>query len=100
MTVDLRLAVDRATGQALPPPWPEPDTRLIEDDRAPAPALDDDQLPADWGDWITAEAEARGCPRDYVAAGVIAGASAWVGNARHVAVTPTWSENRCISGWR
>jgi Protein of unknown function (DUF3987) len=89
VTVDLRLAVSRATGDA---PWPEPDIRLVEDDRPPAPTLDDDALPAGGGEWITAEAAARGCPRDYVAAGLIAAASAWVGNARHVGATATWSE--------
>jgi hypothetical protein len=72
--------------------WPEPDMRLVEDDRAPAPVLEDDALPAGWGDWVTAEAEARGCPRDYVAAGLIVGASAWIGNARHAGATVTWSE--------
>ena len=92
MTVDLRLAVDRATGQAASPPWPDPDMRLVEDDRTPAPALDNDVLPAEWGDWIAAEAAARGCPGDYVAAGLIAGASAWIGNARHVGATAAWSE--------
>src|SRR5690242_18191368 len=72
--------------------WPEPDMRVVEDDRAPAPALDDDALPAGWGEWIAAEAEARGCPRDYVAAGLIVGASGWLGNARHAAATPTWHQ--------
>jgi hypothetical protein len=89
VTVDLRLAVNLASGDA---PWPEPDMRLVDDDHAPAPALDDDALPAGWGDWITAEAAARGCPRDYVAAGLVAAASAWIGNSRHVAATATWSE--------
>ena len=46
--------------------WPEPDMRLVEDDRPPAASLDDDALPAGWGDWITAEATARGCPRDPI----------------------------------
>jgi hypothetical protein len=72
--------------------WPQPDMRLVEDDRAPAPVLDDDALPAGWASWITGEADARGCPRDYVAASLIAGASAWIGNARHVGATATWSE--------
>ncbi len=89
MTVDLRLAVSRASGDA---PWPEPDMRLVEDDRTSAPALDDDALPAGWGAWIAAEATARGCPRDYVAAGLTTAASAWLGNARHIAATATWSE--------
>ena len=49
--------------------WSEPDMRLVTDDRVPAPALDDDALPAGWESWITAEAAARACPRDYIAAG-------------------------------
>jgi hypothetical protein len=72
--------------------WPEPDMRLVEDDRAPAPTLDDDALPAGWERWIVDEAEARGCPPDYVAAGLIAAASAWMGNARHASATATWIE--------
>jgi hypothetical protein len=65
---------------------------LIKDDRAPAPELDDDALPAGWGSWITAEAAARACPRDYVAAGLIGAASAWIGNARRIAATADWVE--------
>jgi hypothetical protein len=48
--------------------WPEPDLRLVEDDRTPAPKLDDDALPAGWDEWIGKGASARGCPRDYMAA--------------------------------
>jgi len=40
-------------------PWPETEMRLVEDDRAPAPPLEDDMLPAGWGAWITDEATAR-----------------------------------------
>ncbi|HZT52367.1 MAG TPA: DUF3987 domain-containing protein, partial [Stellaceae bacterium] len=72
--------------------WPEPDLRLVYDDRPLAPTLDDDALPAGWAAWIAAEAMAHGCPRDYVAVGLIAAASAWIGNARHAAATATWSE--------
>ena len=89
---DLRLAVERATGQAAPSPWPEPDMCLVEDDRAHVPMLDDDALPAGWANWIADEAEARGCPRDYVAGGLIVGASEWLGNSRHIAPTATWIE--------
>ena len=89
---DLRLAVSRASGAVPAAPWPEPDRRLVEDDRPPAPALDDESLPPGWTDWISAEAVARGCPRDYVSGGLIVAAAAWLGNARHVAATPTWSE--------
>jgi hypothetical protein len=79
------------SGPAAAPSWPPPDMRLVEDDRAPAPALDDDALPAGWEGWIAAEAEARACPRDYVAAGLIGAASAWIGNARRVAATADWN---------
>jgi hypothetical protein len=72
--------------------WTEPDMRLIEDDRAPAPGLDDEALPAGWGNWIADEAEARGCPHDYVAAGLIAAASSWIGNSRDIGATSTWTE--------
>src|SRR5277367_5841376 len=72
--------------------WPEPDMRLVEDDRTPVPTLGDDALPAGWEEWIAREAASRVCPRDYVAAAFIAAASAWVGNSRHVAVNGTWSE--------
>ena len=82
----------RRIGMVAIPTWPEPDLRLVEDDRAPAPILEDDALPAGWGGWLADEAMARGCPRDYVAAGLIATASALVGNARHVAPTATWTE--------
>jgi hypothetical protein len=72
--------------------WPEPDTRLVEDDRTPAPKLDDDALPAGWDEWIGKEASARGCPRDYMAAGLIVAASGWIGNSRHASVNETWRE--------
>jgi hypothetical protein len=72
--------------------WPAPDMRLVNDDRAPPPALDDDALPAGWELWITTEAAARSCPRDYVAAGLIGAASAWIGNARRIKATSDWIE--------
>jgi hypothetical protein len=54
--------------------------------------LDDDALPTGWGRWITTEAVARACPRDYVAAGLIGASSAWIGNARRITATATWNE--------
>jgi Protein of unknown function (DUF3987) len=72
--------------------WPTPDLRIIEDGRAAAPRLEDDALPAGWEEWIATEAAACGCPRDYLAAALITAASAWIGNARHVAVNEAWGE--------
>ena len=88
----VRAFIDQAPEITTRDTWPEPDTRLIDDDRAPAPSLDDDALPAGWGSWITTEAAARACPRDYVAAGLIGTASAWIGNARRIAPTADWIE--------
>jgi len=72
--------------------WPEPDMRLVSDDRPPAPTLDDDALPAGWEAWITAEAEACSCPRDYIAAALIGAASGWISNSRRNAATADWNE--------
>ena len=72
--------------------WPEPDMRLVSDDRPRAPTLDDDALPAGWEAWITEEVEARSCPRDYIAAALITAASAWIGNSRRIAATADWIE--------
>src|SRR6516164_6519681 len=90
-------AATRSTGGTAPKPlprdsWVEPDMRLVEDDRAPAPVLDGDVLPAGWEHWTCDEAEARGCPRDYIASGLIGAASAWIGNARRIAATADWIE--------
>jgi hypothetical protein len=66
--------------------------RLVEDDRAPAPVLDNDAMPAGWENWISAQADALACPRDYIAAAIIGAASAWIGNARRITATSTWTE--------
>jgi uncharacterized protein DUF3987 len=84
--------IERFSFQTESSGWPEPDMRLVEDDRAPAVPLEDDALPAGWEKWIAEESRARGCPRDYVAAALIAAASACVGNARHIRATATWNE--------
>jgi hypothetical protein len=88
----VRDIIEAASKNTPNEPWPQPDMRLIDDDRAPAPLPESDSLPAGWEAWIATEAEARGCPRDYVAAGLIGAASAWIGNARRIAATADWSE--------
>ena len=72
--------------------WPALDVRLVNDDRAPPLALDGDSLPAGWELWISTEAAARACPRDYVAAGLIGAGSGWINNARRIAPTADWNE--------
>ncbi len=88
----VRASIEAAPEMTVRDTWPKPDMRLIHDDRLPAPKLDDDVLPAGWANWITGEAAARACPRDYVAAGLIGAASGWIGNARRVAATSDWNE--------
>ena len=89
---NVRSIISRAQEITAPDTWPPPDMRLVEDDRVPAPALDRDVLPAGWESWVANEATARGCPRDYVAAGLIGAASAWIGNARRIQATADWTE--------
>jgi putative DNA primase/helicase len=72
--------------------WLKPDMRLVEDDRVPAPTLDNDALPAGWENWVSAQADALACSRDYIAAGLIGAASALIGNARRITATADWIE--------
>lgn len=72
--------------------WPEPDERIVGDDRAPAPKLNNDALPAGWAEWITEEAAARACPRDYVTGGLLGTTSGIIGNARRARATADWNE--------
>jgi hypothetical protein len=71
--------------------WPELDMRLVDDDRIPAPVLSEHLLPSGWSNWILEEAESLSCAADYIAAGVVGCASAWVGNARRIIGTSTFS---------
>ena len=88
----VRAIVAEAEEMSARDTWPEPDLRLIDDDRPSAPMLDDDALPARWESWIRTEAAARGCPHDYVAAALIGAASAWIGNGRRITATADWTE--------
>ena len=40
--------------------WPEPDLRLIDDDRMPPPVFEDDGLPAGLAEWIRARGDGAG----------------------------------------
>jgi hypothetical protein len=72
--------------------WRDLDTSVVEDSTPPAPELENDALPAGWAEWSREEAAARGCPVDYVTASLLAGASAWIGNARRAEVSTSWQE--------
>lgn len=72
--------------------WPEPDFSFIETEHSSPCSFDDDCLPPVWMAWIKEQAQALGCPVDYVVAAFISSASAIIGNARRVAATPDWVE--------
>ena len=61
-------------------------------DRRPAPAFPAALLGPVWTRRIKEAAEAKNAPPDYVAAGLLAGAAACIGNARWAAPWPSWSE--------
>ena len=68
--------------------WPEPDLSVLcRDRKLPLSAFG-----APWGDWIATAAEAAACPPDYVAAPLLAAASALIGNARWAQAIPGWAE--------
>jgi Protein of unknown function (DUF3987) len=60
--------------------------------RRPPPDLPIEVFGEEWTDWIAQAAEAAACPADYVAAPLLASASALVGHARWAQATPGWAE--------
>jgi hypothetical protein len=72
--------------------WGEPDLSYLglgRSDPAPFPTQ---LLGPFWGGWCAAHGQARCVPVDYVAAGLLASASALIGNARWPQATPEWRE--------
>lgn len=72
--------------------WPEPDLSVLRPDQVAAPEFPLSVFGQAWGEWIATAAEAAACPPDYVAAPLLAAASALIGNARWAQATPGWAE--------
>jgi hypothetical protein len=72
--------------------WPEPDMGVLGLYRRPPPVLPIEVFGPIWGPWIATAAEAAACPADYVAAPLLASASALIGHARWAQATPGWAE--------
>jgi hypothetical protein len=72
--------------------WPEPDMGVVRLHRRPPPNLPIEVCGPTWRAWIVTAADAAACPPDYVAAPLLASASALIGNARWVQATPGWAE--------
>ncbi len=73
-------------------PWPDPDMSVLLLNRRPPPALPLDVFGPEWRAWIEGAARAAACPPDYVAAPLLASASALIGNARWAQATPGWAK--------
>src|SRR5437763_10673174 len=84
--------VDKVEEPKLEPDWPEPDMSILRPERPPAPRLPLSAFGPIWGEWITTAAEAAACPPDYVAAPLLAAASALIGHARWAQATSGWTE--------
>src|SRR5256714_4980964 len=81
-----------ASDSQLEPDWPEPDMSILRPERPRAPRLPIEAFGPAWSEWIRDAAEAAACPPDYVAAPLLAAASALIGNARWAQATPGWAE--------
>lgn len=73
--------------------WPEPSRHLMDPETPPAPPLDlGHLLPPRIAKWTQATASQKGCPPDYVLAGLLAGAASAIGNSRWVSPWRGWKE--------
>src|ERR1051326_2882197 len=81
-----------ASDSQLEQGWPEPDMSILQPERPRAPKLPLAAFGPAWAEWITSAAEAAACPPDYVAAPLLAAASALIGHARWAQATPGWVE--------
>jgi hypothetical protein len=72
--------------------WLEPDMAVLRLHRRAPPKLPIEVFGPEWGDWITAAADAAACPTDYVAAPLLAITSVLIGHARWAQATAGWSE--------
>ena len=70
------------------PEWGNPDMTVLRLGRRPPPPLPLDVFGPLWAQWI----EAAAAPPDYVAAPLLASASALIGHARWAQATPGWKE--------
>jgi hypothetical protein len=87
-----RRIIDEAPEMTVYDLWPEPDMGVLQLRRRPPPDLPIEVFGPAWRLWIINAAEAAACPPDYVAAPLLAAASALIGHARWAQATPGWAE--------
>ncbi len=88
----VRDIVSRAPEMTERDTWPDPDMSVLQLRRRPPPQFPIEVFGPAWGPWIETAAEAAACPPDYVAAPLLASASALIGHARWAQATPGWTE--------
>jgi Protein of unknown function (DUF3987) len=72
--------------------WPEPDLSVMSPHRLAAPVFPLEVFGPFWSAWLQEQAEAKGCPVDYVAAGLLASTGTLLGNARWGSPWEGWTE--------
>jgi hypothetical protein len=72
--------------------WPEPDLSILSNEQLSPPRLPLEIFGPYWARWLYDQAEAKSCAVDYVAGGLLAGASVLIGNARWGSPWAGWDE--------
>jgi len=88
---EIRRIVALAPEMTARDAWGEPDMGVLRLHRRSPPRLPIEVF-GRCGDWIARAAEAAACPVDYVAAPLLASASALIGHARWAQAAPGWAE--------
>jgi hypothetical protein len=68
------------------------DTGILRLNRRRPPRFPVEMFGLEWAPWVEATAAGAACPIDYVAAPLLATASALIGNARWAMAWPSWAE--------
>ena len=88
---EIRRIVALAPEMTARDAWGEPDMGVLRLHRRSPPRLPIEVF-GRCGDWIARAAEAAACPVDYVAAPLLASATALIGHARWAQAAPGWAE--------
>lgn len=86
------IGTNGAIGNGVNGDWDAPDLSLLEGPAIPAPPFPVEVLGPYWADWCAAAARGANAPLDYTAMALLTVGAALIGNARRVALTPSWAE--------
>ena len=86
------IGTNGAIGNDATGDWAAPDLSLLAGPAIPPPVFPIEVLGPYWADWCPAAARGANAPVDYTAMALLTVGAALIGNARRVAVTPSWEE--------